>query len=126
MTGRPCCASSHISLYGTIHEVDSEGREARKQFRREAGDAFAVNLKRLRTASGLSQEDLSRRAELIRTHVGLIERGARLPEIDTIHRLAGALGVQPGELLEGFYWRPNESGGASHMSNEPPKERGKG
>jgi transcriptional regulator with XRE-family HTH domain len=113
-------------LYGTIHEVDPDGREARKQFRRDAGDAFAANLRRLRTADGLSQEDLSRRAELIRTHVGLIERGARLPEIDTILRLAGALGVRPGELFKGIYWRPGDNGDAGQMTDQPPKESGKG
>jgi transcriptional regulator with XRE-family HTH domain len=98
----------------------------RQEFRREAADAFIANLKRLRKASGLSQENLSLRASLIRTHVGKIENGERLPQIDTVYRLAGALGVEPRELLAEFYWRPDEFGGDGHATDEPPKERYRG
>ena len=103
--------------------VDQDAGETRKEFRREAGEAFIANLKRLRAESGLSQENLSLKASLVRTHVGLIEKGERLPEIDTIHRLAGALGVHPGELLSGFYWRPGELGSDGKVTREPPKEQ---
>jgi transcriptional regulator with XRE-family HTH domain len=97
-----------------------EQSEDRKEFREEARDAFITNLKRLREKSGLSQENLSLRASLTRTHVGLIENRERLPEIDTIHRLAGALGVEPGELFRGFYWRPDQSSGGGQVTDEPP------
>jgi transcriptional regulator with XRE-family HTH domain len=103
--------------------VVREAENSREEFRREAGDAFIANLKRLRTQSGLSQENLSLRASLTRTHVGLIENGERLPKVDTIHRLAGALGIEPGELLAGFYWRPDEPGDGGHVTDEPPQER---
>jgi transcriptional regulator with XRE-family HTH domain len=96
-----------------------EQSEDRKEFREEARDAFIVNLKRLRKETGLSQENLSLRASLTRTHVGLIENRERLPEIDTIHRLAGALGV---ELFKGFYWRPDESSDDGQVTNEPQEE----
>lgn len=103
--------------------MDLEEKESREEFRREIGDALIANLKRLRKEKGLSQEDLSLRATLVRTHVHLIEKGQRFPNLDTVHRLAGALGVEPGELLKGLYWRPDESGGDGLVTDEPPGER---
>jgi transcriptional regulator with XRE-family HTH domain len=85
-------------------EVD----ESRAEFRRKANDAVIANLKRLRGERGLSQENLSLKASLVRTHVNLIENRKLLPEIDTLYRLAGALEVEPGALLEGFQWRADE------------------
>jgi hypothetical protein len=38
--------------------------------------------------------------------IGMLERGARLPRIDTILKLAGGLEIHPGELLEGVTWHP--------------------
>lgn len=70
---------------------------------------FGENLKRARRLTVLSQEELARRAGLHRTEIGLLEHGARLPRLDTIVKLAGGLGVQPGELLHGMVWRISES-----------------
>lgn len=60
---------------------------------------FASNLKRLRLATGLSQEALAERAELHRTYVSSIERGERNISLENIFRVADALGVDPRELL---------------------------
>jgi transcriptional regulator with XRE-family HTH domain len=98
------------------------GREA---FRREAGIAFSANLKRLRDANDLSQEDLSIRASLIRNHVGKIEKGNLFPEMDTIYRLAGALEIEPSELLAGIYWQPDDSEAEGHFTDVPPKPKTK-
>lgn len=70
---------------------------------------FGANLTAQRERAGLSQEDLSFRAALHRTEIGLLERGARIPRIDTLAKLAGALGVTPAELLDGIEWRPAET-----------------
>ncbi len=67
---------------------------------------FGANLERQRRRAGLSQEELGFRAELHRTEIGMLERGARLPRLDTIVKLAGSLEVEPGELLRGMTWRP--------------------
>jgi transcriptional regulator with XRE-family HTH domain len=72
-------------------------------------ERFAANLKAARKQAGLSQEEASFRAGLHRTEVGMIERGERVPRIDTLVKVAGALGVKPGELLEGLKWKPAES-----------------
>ena len=48
----------------------------------------------------MSQQELGHYAGLHRTEVGMVERGIRCPRIDTVNRLAGSLGVEPGELLK--------------------------
>lgn len=67
---------------------------------------FGANLVRCRKEAGLSQEQLGFRADLHRTEVGLLERGARVPRIDTLLKLAGALDIGPCELLSGMAWKP--------------------
>ena len=71
-----------------------------------AAERFAANLVRARKRSGLSQEELGFRASLHRTEVGMLERGHRIPRIDTLVKLAGALEVPPGDLLDGIDWTP--------------------
>ena len=70
---------------------------------------FGENLRRTRRRVGLSQEELGWRSSLHRTEVGLLERGARTPRIDTLIKLACALGVEPGVLLAGIDWMPEET-----------------
>jgi len=67
---------------------------------------FGENLRRCRKRAGLSQEAVGLRAGLHRTEVGLLERGERTPRIDTAVKLAGALDVDPGDLLAGIAWQP--------------------
>lgn len=69
---------------------------------------FGENLVRQRKRAELSQEELGIRASLHRTQIGILERGARLPRIDTLVKLAGALDVSPCDLLDGIVWRPGE------------------
>ncbi len=69
-------------------------------------EQFGKNLHRARKAAGLSQEQTAVRASLHRTEIGLLERGERLPRIDTAIKLASALEVDPGELLAGIEWQP--------------------
>lgn len=70
---------------------------------------FAENLRRSRKLMGLSQEELSVRASLHRTAVVQLEQGLRTPGIDTLVKLAGALGVRPEVLLDGLEWLPGET-----------------
>ena len=49
---------------------------------------------------GISQEELAGRANLNRTYIGDIERGARNIALLNIKRLAVALGTKPSKLLD--------------------------
>lgn len=67
---------------------------------------FGKNLAHCRRRLNLSQEELGARASLDRAQIALLEGGERMPRIDTLVKLAGALSVSPDELLEGICWRP--------------------
>ena len=60
---------------------------------------FARNVKRLRNAAGLSQEELAARAGLHRTYISSVERGQRNISLENICALAAALGSDPRDLL---------------------------
>ena len=62
-------------------------------------EVLAKNLKRLRLAAELSQEDLAHRAEIDRTYVSSLERGRYSATVDMLERLAAVLGVKPADLL---------------------------
>ncbi|BBU32612.1 transcriptional regulator (plasmid) [Burkholderia sp. THE68] len=66
---------------------------------RAARSRLATNLKLLRGRSGVSQEDLSRRAGVSRAYVGQIERQRVSATLDIVASLAEALGVDEVELL---------------------------
>jgi transcriptional regulator with XRE-family HTH domain len=69
-------------------------------------DQFGQNLDRYIKNSGLSQEDIAERAEVHRTQISQLTNGKHIPMLDTVIKLAGALGVPPGSLLEGMSWSP--------------------
>jgi transcriptional regulator with XRE-family HTH domain len=66
---------------------------------------FGENLLRLRNRVDLSQVETAKRSGLHLTEVSLLERGLRLPRLDTIVKLAGAIEAEPCELLTGMVWR---------------------
>lgn len=58
------------------------------------------NLRRLRQDKGWSQEAFAFEADLHRTYISDLERGARNPTITVVEKLATALGVTAGDLLD--------------------------
>jgi len=60
---------------------------------------FAASVRKLRHGLGISQEELAERAELHRTYIADVERGARNPTLLTIKKLAKGLGVSAADLL---------------------------
>lgn len=67
----------------------------------------------MRGRAGLSQTGTAERAGLNRTEINLLEHGRRVPRLDTIVKLAGAVEVEPCELLTGLVWDldlPEEEG----------------
>ena len=57
-------------------------------------------IKEKRNKLGLSQEVVSRFADIGRTHLSSIERGERKPTLETFVRLAFALKMSPSELMK--------------------------
>jgi transcriptional regulator with XRE-family HTH domain len=57
-------------------------------------------LRRLREAKGLSQEAFAHEAGIHRTYISDLERGARNPTIIVVGKLAAALNVPSGDLLD--------------------------
>lgn len=72
-------------------------------------EQFRSNLRRSRHSVRLSQEELAALAGLHRTAIGLMEKGERLPRIDTLVKLAASLEVTPNSLLDGIEWVPSRN-----------------
>jgi transcriptional regulator with XRE-family HTH domain len=62
-------------------------------------EVFALNLRRLRNAKGLSQDDLAYEAEVSRSYLSQLEKGAYYASLKIVGKLAAVLGVEPTELL---------------------------
>jgi transcriptional regulator with XRE-family HTH domain len=63
-------------------------------------DRFARNLRRLRNAAGLSQDDLAYEAGVSRSYLSQLEKGVFYASLKIIGRLADALGADPVEFLK--------------------------
>lgn len=66
----------------------------------DVGQRLARNVKRLRKAKGWSQEELAEHAAMHRTYVSQVERATKSPTVATVERMAIALGVSLGTLLD--------------------------
>ncbi|MGO6883237.1 helix-turn-helix domain-containing protein [Rhizobium ruizarguesonis] len=65
----------------------------------EIRETFARNLRTLRQARKMSQEELAHRAGIDRTYISSLERCVYSPSIEVLDRLAAVLGVEPADLL---------------------------
>jgi transcriptional regulator with XRE-family HTH domain len=63
-------------------------------------DAFATNLRRLRNAKGISQDDLAYDAGISRGYLSQLEKGEFYVSIKVIGKLADTLQVEPSEFLK--------------------------
>ena len=66
----------------------------------ELRQAFANNLRRLRHAKGISQENLAHEAGINRSYMSKLEKGVSYPGLEIIAKLAATLGCEPAELLK--------------------------
>ena len=60
---------------------------------------FSTNLRRIRTAKGLSQEHVALEASINRTYLSDLERDVYSASLDVVERVATALNVDPIDLL---------------------------
>ena len=63
-------------------------------------EVFAANLRRLRHAKGLSQDDLAYEAEVSRSYLSQLEKGAFYASLRIVGKLAVVLEGEPAELLK--------------------------
>lgn len=62
-------------------------------------EVLAINLRRLRHAKGLAQDDLAYEAGVSRSYLSQLEKGAFYASLKILDKLAKALGVEPHELI---------------------------
>jgi transcriptional regulator with XRE-family HTH domain len=62
--------------------------------------ALGTNLREARERLGLTQEQVAQRSGVHSTEVSRIEAGKRDPKVSTLERLAKAVEVKPGRLLD--------------------------
>lgn len=60
---------------------------------------FGAAVRAAREAKPMTQEQLAEKAELSLNYIGNVERGEKMASLDTIVRLAGALGIKASELI---------------------------
>lgn len=93
------------------------------------------NLRKARREAFMSQEELSRRAGLHLSQIGLLERGLRVPRLDTAIKILEGTNADPRDLVAGIAWhepaRWDEKGWFTIDGHEGPVEvrpprRGKG
>lgn len=65
----------------------------------QARKLVAQKLRMLRVMRGWSQERMAAASGLHRTYISLVERSACSVSLDTLEKLAGALGVTPADML---------------------------
>jgi transcriptional regulator with XRE-family HTH domain len=63
-------------------------------------EILALNLRKLRQARGISQEELAHRAEIDRTYISALERSLYAASIDVLDRIARVLEVEASDLLK--------------------------
>jgi len=78
-------------------------------------ERFAANVIWFRVKAGLTQQELADRTGMNRTALSALERGLRLPRLDTILKLAAGLGVGNSKLVAWMWWDPPD-----HESYETP------
>lgn len=61
---------------------------------------FAKNVKQLRLAQSISQEELAEKADIHRTYVSQVERGINNPTLASANAIAVALGRTLSEMLD--------------------------
>lgn len=62
-------------------------------------EIVATNLRRLRHAKSMSQEELADRADINRNYVGMLEREQHSATVDMLEKLAEALEADPVEFF---------------------------
>jgi DNA-binding XRE family transcriptional regulator len=84
---------------GGIEKLEADLWEAADNLRANSNSPLLTTSCRFRHAKGLSQEDLAYEANVNRSYMSKLEKGATYPGLEIIGKLATVLGVEPAELL---------------------------
>lgn len=74
-------------------------------------------IQRVREEKGLSQDVVSGFADIGRTHLSAIERGARKPTLETFFRIAQALKIAPSMLMKEIELEIQKQPSSQHQNN---------
>jgi ribosome-binding protein aMBF1 (putative translation factor) len=100
------CATATTTAVGlpqkavALKAVERSLRLVKKTHKGPLRDVLAKNMRRLRAARGLSQDELAYESGINRTYLSSVERSERNVSIDNIARIAKGLGVEPWKLLK--------------------------
>lgn len=78
---------------------------------------FNERLRAIRKEKGLTQAELAEKAGIAVNSVRLYEAGARLPKLDTIARMAVAMGLYAGDLVDAGQWGQVQPGEDSETAS---------
>jgi transcriptional regulator with XRE-family HTH domain len=80
-------------MWRFLHTIDSFAFIFLKMGKKEILVAFGDKVRELRKEKGISQEELSYKADLHRTYIGMIERAEKNLTLTNIEKIAKALDV---------------------------------
>jgi transcriptional regulator with XRE-family HTH domain len=67
-------------------------------------EQLGLNLRKARRRACMSQDDLSKLTGLHHTEISLLERGRRIPRLDTCIKILQSTGADPRDLVDGIAW----------------------
>jgi DNA-binding XRE family transcriptional regulator len=90
------------SIDSNFQELNDDRLSKQAQFcdAMDLREVFATNLRRLRNAKGLSQDDLAYEAKISRSYLSQLEKGVFYASLKIVGKIAGTLEVEPAELLQ--------------------------
>lgn len=60
---------------------------------------YGITLKTIRAEKGMSQQELAFNTDLDRTYISMLERNLRQPSLETVIKIANALGYKGSEFI---------------------------
>ena len=85
----------------------------------ELFNAYTSNIRRLRTERNMTQAKLAEEANLSDKYISYIETGRQWGSIETLLKLANALGVEPADLLRANNNNNNSTPPPTAAANDP-------
>jgi DNA-binding XRE family transcriptional regulator len=105
-----------MEIHSTIRRVDALLRTRHDPAVADLSDsvakAFGRKLLAARLRAELTQEALGYLSSVHRTEISQLELGNHVPRLDTVIKIAGALKIEPCELMADVRWTPPPVGPA--------------